>query len=562
MKSTRPEILRAGCRPCKVPGATLFALLLAIVLMAGCSQRRDDDGRTVFRYNESSGIQTLDPAFAKDQAHIWVCNQLYNSLVELDSNLHIKPSLARSWDISGDGRTYTFHLRTDVRFHADPFWGEGPGRKLAATDVAWSFNRIIDPAIASPGRWVFNQVSRAGDWLDIRVIDDSTLSISLEEAFPPFLGILSMKYCSVLPWDIGAERGKSFGRNPIGTGPFRYTYWKDGVKLVLLRNDHYFEMQDGLRLPFLDAVSVSFIIEKQSAFLEFIKGKLDFLSGVDASYKDELLTADGSLNPKYNEMLNFSSIPYLNTEYLGFMVDPASKEFNDSPLSDPRVRQAMNYGFDRVKMVRYMRNNAGTAGTSGFIPKGMPTFTDNAPYGYGYDPDKSRRLLAEAGYPDGKGLPVIPLVTTASYLDLCTYIQAELGKIGIPLSIELLQPGALREMISQSKVLFFRGSWIADYPDPENYLSLFYTPNFCPGGPNYTHFSDPQFDRLYEKAMSLTDDSLRLEIYREMDSLLMEQSPVIVLYYDRVSRFTREGVRGLGQNPMNLLDLRKVLINY
>ena len=168
------------------------------------------------------------------------------------------------------------------------------------------------------------------------------------------------------------------------------------------------------------------------------------------------------------------------------------------------------------------------------------------------------QLLAKAGFPGGKGLPPITLTTNASYLDLCKFIQSQLGEIGINTKIDVTPPATLREMIAQSKVNFFRGSWIADYPDAENYLSLFYTPNFCPAGPNYTHFSSASFDKLYDDCINESNDSIRGQKYMQMDRLLIEEAPVIVLYYDEVLRFSQKSISGLGSNPLNLLNLKQV----
>lgn len=222
------------------------------------------------------------------------------------------------------------------------------------------------------------------------------------------------------------------------------------------------------------------------------------------------------------------------------------------------IRQAMNYSFDRVKMMRFLRNNIGIPGVSGFVPEGLPWFDQKAVKGYDYDPVKARELLASAGFPGGKGLPPITLTTNASYLDLCKYIQSQLNEAGFNILIDVSPPATLREMIAQSKVAFFRGSWIADYPDAENYLSLFYSLNFCPDGPNYTHYSNPAFDKLYQKAIMELNDSIRGNLYSQMDKLMMADAPVLVLYYDQVLRFTGKSISGLGCNPLNLLNLKRV----
>lgn len=535
-----------------------YFTILCFFLFISCNHTDyKNNTKKVFRYNESAGITSLDPAFAKDQSNIWVCNQLYNGLVQLDEQLKVQPCIASHWSISADGKTYTFTIRKDVYFHKSTVFKDST-RKVVANDFVYSFNRIVDEKIASPGAWIFNYVKKENGKYAFIAHNDSTLEVKLNHSFPPFLGLLSMQYCSVIPHEAIDYYGKDFRKNPIGTGAFQLKLWKEGVKLVLVKNTNYFEFEDTTRLPYLDAIAVTFIIDKQSVFLEFIKGNIDFMSGIDASYKDELLTVNGQLNPKYKNKFQLISQPYLNTEYLAFLMDTTQTELNNNPVKYKAVRQAINYGFDRVKMMRYLRNNIGTPALYGFIPKGLPSFDTVKVKGYDYQPDKSRKLLADAGFPNGEGLGEIVLSTTASYLDLCKYIQNQLTEIGLKIKIDVNPPATLREMIAKSKIPFFRGSWIADYPDAENYLSLFYSPNFCPIGPNYTHFSNKNFDLIYNKAQNEVNDSIRYNYYNQMDQIIMNEAPVVVLYYDQVLRFVQNNIQGLGSNPMNLLTLKKV----
>ncbi|MBE0663523.1 MAG: ABC transporter substrate-binding protein [Bacteroidales bacterium] len=537
-----------------------FTALVLISLLFSCRGPFEQlDENTVFRYNESSNITSLDPAFARNQANIWGVNQVYNGLLQLNDKLEVEPCIAKNFEISEDGKTYTFHLRTDVYFHDSPCFPASQGRRVGAEDFVYSFRRILDPAVASPGAWVFRNVKLiSNDQPAILALNDSTLVIELEQAFPPFPGLLTMQYCSVIPHEAVKYFGTDFRRNPVGTGPFRFGMWKEGVKLVLLKNPSYFETENGEPLPYLDAIAITFVVDKHTAFLEFIKGKLDFMSGIDASYKDELLTRSGDLNPKYNDRIQKITQPYLNTEYLAFQVNPELAVSKDNPLMIKEIRQAINHGFDRKRMMRFLRNNIGEPGLFGFVPPGLPSFDSNAVKGYNYNPVLARELLAKAGYPNGRGLPDITIATNASYLDLTRYIQHQLNELGFNICIDVNPPATLREMIAQARVPFFRASWIADYPDAENYLSLFYSRNFTPAGPNYTHFNSKDYDLLYEKAMTETIDSVRYSYYRQMDQIVMDQAPVVVLYYDQVLRFAQKNIRGLGSNAMNLLDLKKV----
>ena len=537
---------------------SLLILIIAVVL-TGCNSKYDHSDKKIFHYNQSEGIQTLDPAFASGQTVMWPCNQLYNGLVDMDDSLNIVPSIAKRWTISPDGLTYTFYLRDDVTFHQTEFFPFKNKRYVTAKDFVYSFSRILDPDVASPGAWIFQKVKRDKQGNPaFKALNDTTFQIQLAEAFPPFLGILSMKYCSVVPQEVVEHYGKDFRNHPVGTGPFKFQLWQEGVKLVLRKNPDYFERdEDGNRLPYLDAVAISFIIDKQSVFMEFMKGTLDFMSGVEACYKDALLTKEGTLNPEYKDQVKLLTGPYLNTEYLGFMLKPGDKK---NPLLDKRVRQAINYGFDREKMMKYLRNNVGYPGTGGFVPRGMPSHNPERTGGYTYNPAKAAQLLAEAGYPNGKGLPPISLTVSASYVDLCQYIQHELEEIGIQLKLDVAQGAQQRQMMRNYQLPFFRGSWICDYPDAENYMALFYSKNLQPVGSNYTYYVNPAFDKLYEQSQRCADEAQRTEYYSKMDSILVADAPFVVLYYDKVVRFTRANITGLGTNPVNMLDLRRVKI--
>ena len=237
----------------------------------------------VFRYNESAGITSLDPAFARNPENIGAVGLIFNGLVEMDSNMKVIPCLADSWAISDDGLVYTFHIRRGVRFHPHRAFVRGKGRELTATDFVYSFERISDPKVASPGAWIFSNVDSDGaHGLGFEAVGRDTFRIFLKKAFQPFLGLLTMKYCSAIPHEVVEETGSEFRRNPVGTGPFSFRIWAEGSKLVLTRNANYFEKdEEGRSLPYLDAVSISFIGNEEVEYLEFLKGKLDFLSGSD-----------------------------------------------------------------------------------------------------------------------------------------------------------------------------------------------------------------------------------------------------------------------------------------
>ena len=533
----------------------LLGLVLLLVLTAGCGRRQgDDENLAIFKYNESAGILTLDPIYAKDLPHIWACNQLFNSLVAFDDKMNLVPMVAKSWDISEDGLRYTFHLRNDVQFHEDKCFDEltAKSRFVTAHDFVYSFNRVVDKTMNSPGLWIFSSVKHDDDHYAFTALDDTTFQIELSKPFPPFLGILSMTYASVVPQEAVEYYGDNFRSHPVGTGPFHFQYWKEGVKLVFRKNPNYFECDAaGERLPYIDAVSISFLIDKQVAFLEFIKGKFDFMSGIDARYKDELLTYDGNLRKKYENKIELITEPYLNTEYFSFFIDP-----ND-PLGPDRaraLRQAVSLCIDREKMMRYLRNGIGEPGTGGMIPVGLPGHSNTI--GYSYDLKRAQRLVAD-NHLQGH---LLQLTTVADYADIGKFVQSQVEQIGLQCKMEVMPPATMRSMRNNGSLPFFRSSWVADYPDAENYLSLFTTSNFAPSGPNYTHYTNPKYDKLYDKALLCNDLQERAKYYTEMDSLMMQDAPVVVLFYDEVLRFVNKRVKDMGSNPTNLLDLRRVRI--
>lgn len=520
---------------------------LGLLIMSCTRNKSKFKEHQVFKYNEHANITSLDPVFARDQRNIWATNQLYNGLVQLDDSLHIRPDIAKRWKVSEDGTLYTFYLRNDVYFHKNEVFGEQQTRKVNAQDFEYSLSRLQDKEVASPGGWVLQNVE------SLKAENDSVFSIKLKQPFPPFLGLLSMKYCSVIPKEGIEYFGKKFRANPIGTGPFQFKLWVENTKLVFRRNPLYFEKDTtGVQLPYLEAVAITFLPDKQSEFLQFIQGNLDFMKSLDASYKDEILSTQGTLQPKYEGKINMETGPYLNTEYLGIYLDVAE----DYPTKSKLIRQAINYGFDRVKMVQFLRNNIGTPAVNGFIPIGLPSFTNQQ--GYSYQPEKARTLVERFKKETGISEAGITITTNGNYLDLCEFIQRELQNVGLQVAIDVVPPSTLRQGKANGKLPVFRASWIADYPDAENYLSLFYSKNFTPNGPNYTHFKNELFDSLYEQSIKEVVTEKRYELYRKMDSILIAEAPVIPLYYDKVISFTQKNIKGLKMNPISMLSLKKV----
>ena len=549
----------------RLAAAPVFLLL---TVLTGCqSPAPATDARRVFRYNQPESLTSLDPAFARNQANTWAVTQLYNGLVELDDSLKPGPSIARRYEISPDGKTYTFWLRPNVRFHDAEVFAGGKGRRVTATDFVYSFKRLLDGPTASPGGWIFRGkvlTTADGEPSDTAfvAVNDSTLRIHLQEPFIPFLGILTMPYAYVVPREAVLKYGKDFREHPVGTGPFVFREWDEGNAIIYHRNPGYWKKDaQGQLLPYLDAVQISFIQDRKTEFLTFMQGKLDFLSGIRSGSRDLILYPDGAVREDFRGKFQLQKVPYLNTEYLGMQQDPANLRGDNAEtgraLRDKRVRQALNYALNKPEFLAYFLNNVGKPGNSGFVPASLPSFSPTLVPGYTYQPEKARALLKAAGYGPGKPLK-LRLSTVAETKEYCEYYQKKWAEIGVQVEIDVNQGAAHGELIDNGRAAFFTRSWLGDYPDAENYLALFYSKNFAPAGPNKTHFKSPAYDRLYEQAKLEQDTEKRYDLYRQMDRIVVEECPVVAVYYDEVVRLTQNNVRGLTPNPMNQLVLERV----
>lgn len=538
----------------------VFAGCLFTLAFTTCSDStQENDNRTVFNYNEMAGISSLDPASANNTEDVWGVNQVFNGLVQLNDSLKVQPCIAKNWFVSDDGLTYTFILRNDVYFHDNPCFENGKGRKVIAKDFVISFNRLYDARVSSAVSLLSNidRTEKTG-YKGFSATNDSTFIVYLKEPFSAFLSVLTMKYFSVIPYEAADFYGQDFRRNPVGTGPFKFKLWEEGTKLVLLKNENYFEFDGKNRLPYLDAVTISFVKDRETAFMELLNGKYDMLSGADAFNINEVLDKNGNLQSIYAEKFNLQKQTFLKTDYLGILVDENIEIVKKSPLRIKALRKAINYAFDRVKMVKFFRNNIGYPATSGFIPNGLPSYNEKIVKGYNYNPEKVRQLLIEAGYPDGKGLPEITLHTTDNYLEQTEFIQSQLADNNIKVKINVDKPVVLRQAVASCEYNLFKKSWVGDYADEENFMSLFYSKNFAPVGSNYTHYKNPEFDVLFEKVIREQNRDVKTALYQQMDQMLIDDAPIVPLYYDQIIRLVHKNISDFPTNPMNLLNLKFV----
>lgn len=525
-------------------------LLFSLLLLQACSDHSNTGGYRILRYNEPAGITGLDPAVnAARVENIWILNQVFNTLVACDSANNLVPVLAKNWTCSEDGKTLLMHLRTDVFFHESPCFGKKRTRKMRAADVIFSLKRLLNSQVASSGTWVLEGLSLETNQ-GMENPDDSTVLFHLNEPPERFLRKISTPYAGITCEEAISYYGGSFRKNPVGTGAFYLKQWTEGQKLVLRKNTRYFVRdQRGRSLPYLDAIAVSFLKDRQSAFLEFLKGNFDFISGIDGSYKDELVTGGGTLNARYATTVRMYKTPYLKCDYLGFCLDSTASKPLPRAYRDARIRRAISLSINREKLIRYLRRSIGIAAESGIVPSSLAGAEGKKRFEY--DPAQAARLLAEAGYPKGKGLPPLPLVISSAYQDIAEFIQQECKNAGIPVQLEVVLPAVQSEWVAGGNAPFFRKSWVADYPDAQNFLFLFLKEQKSPAGPNYTRYSSEQFELLYRSYLNETNDSLKTVYLGNMLNVLQDDMPVIPLYYDEVVYFVSTKVNGLRPGSLN-----------
>lgn len=543
---------------------TLLFLFGLSILFSSCGGGSSEGGGEssnvkTFRYNQTGGLTSLDPAFANKRSNIWATTQIYNGLFSFSDDLDVHPEIAKEWKISEDGKTYTFTIREDVRFQDNKCFAasNGRGREVKASDIVYSLRRVLT---TGTGAWIFNdKLLRGGDGnisdTCFVTVDDYNFRVNLDRRFPAFLQILAMPYCFVVPKEAVDMYGEDFRANPVGTGAFKFQKWDENNSLRLVKNESYWKKDEkGNRLPYLDAIQISFIESRNQEFNTFEEGDLDFIANLSEASRDQILEKNGEIKEQFNSKYSVEKQPYLSTEYVGFNLQ--AKEGN--PFLNVKLRQALSYAVDRKALISFIRNSLGTPGDYGVVPIALPSFDSTKVKGYPFNLRKAQELLKEAGFPNGSGLPALKLYTYTSDKELAEFLQSAWKAIGVNVEIESNQFATHQEMVDNGKFTLFRGSWLGDYPDAENYLAMFYTKNFAPNGPNKTRFSDPDFDKLFEEAHETDDIFTRYNDYLRMDQIVMNGAPVIVLYYDEVLQLTQPWVVGLKADPMNNLILESV----
>lgn len=530
----------------------------------------------VLKLNEEEYLRSLYPLNITEVSGHRIANQIYEGLVRLDqADLTIQPNISKGWDIDSTKTLYTFHLRGDVKFHDNACFAHSKGRWVKAADVKYCLDRLCAEDVNNKGyEFIKDRIHGAieyhtataggklpnGGCKGISVLNDSTIQIKLTAPYGGFLNLMSLPFAYIYPPEAVEKYGIDMRIKAVGTGPFILKQLRENDVVILLRNPDYWDHDEyGNQLPYLDAIRWSFISDQKSALLEFKKGKLDMIYRPPLEMLDEILDREGNLQGEYRQY-QLQEKPSMTVQFYCFK--------NQGLLfNNKKLRQAFNYAVDRQKIVNYTLKGSGFPGIYGVVPPAFAHFDASKTKGYGYDPEKARKLMADAGYPGGKGFPKLDLQINSGggrNEQVAEAVQKMLSEnLQIKINITKMPFAQHLEAIETSKAEFYRFGWIADYPDPDNFLMLFYS-KYIPASVNErsylntTRYKNEQFDEYFEFAQAETDETKRNEWYAKADQTVTEEAPVLLLFYDKDRRLLQPSVKNFPQNAMEYRNLRDV----
>ncbi|MBL7016955.1 MAG: hypothetical protein ISR84_05300 [Kiritimatiellales bacterium] len=550
-------------------GFTVFLCLLAV----SCGRQDLDELRFADEqvlYGQTARIQGFDPAKSGDVSSSMAIGKMYEGLLEysyLDRPYKVEPSLAAAMpEVSRDGLTYTFKIRAGIFFQDDPCFPDGRGRELVAEDFVYSIKRVADIKNASSGYWAFNgRIVGLDDFRTstegaeptdydapiegLRALDDRTLQIQLTGPYPQLLWILAMHYSFAVPREAVEFYGDDFVNHPVGTGPFRLSHWKRNYRVEFVRNPKWAEtgrvelypsegseedraaglLDDaGKQLPFLDRIVQYVVDDPATQWMMFLSGHFSF-SGISRDNWDVVIKEDSGLDEKLAEQkIELLASPTLTLSYIGFNMD--------DPVvgSNKKLRQALSCVYNPGIMVKYY--NGRITPVYGPVPDPLAGFKPE-PTAYSHNLEKAKKLLAEAGYPGG----IDP--ETGRRLELTLELGSAAGdtrqridllvdmfeKAGIVLRASYNNWPTFLDKMDRRQAQLFQLGWVADYPDPENFLQLFHSDNVSPG-PNHANYANPEFDTLYEKMRNLLPGEEKDRLCEQMADLVIEDCPWIFMH--------------------------------
>jgi len=524
--------------------------------------------------NETGDLRSLDPPQINDQTSSHIGENIYDRLLEFDNKLTLHPALAKALpDISPDGLTYTFHLRNDVYFQDDACFPDSKGRKMTAKDVVYSWTRCCDPATNTLALPYFQVIKGAKEYFDskaslsggvsgLQAPDDTTFVVTLKAPFSPFINYCMLGNAFIYAHEAVEKYGKDFTHHGVGTGPFRFAEYKEGRYCLLVRNEHYWGKDEaGNQLPYLDTVQFRFMQDDKAEFLEFKAGNLDHKYRIPNEFFPDVVDENKQLKGEYKKYQLGVIIP-IATQFHGFNCQYPG-------VSNVHLRRAISFSVDRRKIIKYiLKNQAGGPGEHGLVPPSMPGYPFEQVHGFVFNPDSARAELDIAKKELKNNLPDLTLYANKGggrNLDVAQAVQAMIKEnLGLDVKLEVREWAQLTPMIDDGKAGYFRLGWIADYPDPQNFLNLLYSKNIPANGPssvNQTRYKNPEFDRVYEQAIAETDRAKAMQLWAQCDQIAINDAPQVILYYDEDYHVIQPWVKDFPIDPQDNNPMKRVWLS-
>ena len=537
---------------------SLLFTLVALLSVTSCTKKKNYDEK-VLNVVVAAKVKGLDPVNAGDTYSAGEIARVYEGLLEyhyLKRPFELQPNLAEAMPtVSDDGLTYTFKIKKGVMFHDNKCFPGGKGRELKASDFVYSIKRMADQKNNSTGWWLLdNRIVGLNEWRDkykgknsnyadkiegIQALDDYTLQFKLKSQYPQFLYSLAMVYTFAVPHEAVKHYGEEFINNPVGTGAFMTGTYTQSNTIEYVKNpnfrDVYYPKEGnaedkaagllanaGKKLPFVDKIKVSIQTEASTRWLSFENGNLDYSEIPKDNFEQVVIPGKGITDVYAKKGISLEITPDLDITYIAFN--------HDDPLfkNNVKLRQAMSVAYDHVKANKLFYNNTAVL-AQGIIPPGIPGYDKNykSPYAQ-YNIAKAKKLLAEAGFPEGKGLPAISYETTSTTVSrqMSEFFAKSMKDIGIKINVSTNTWPQLTKKVKGRKAQMFGMAWLGDYPDAENFLQLLWGVNSAPG-PNGANYNNEEFNKKFVKAKNMQPGPERAAIYKELNQFVSEQVPLI-----------------------------------
>lgn len=527
------------------------------------------------KVSESDTHQTLNPSSITDATSGFIATQIHDCLVKLNmSTLKVEPSIAEKWEIDPSGTKYTFSIKKGVMFQDDECYSDGKGREVKASDFKYSFEILCKKSDDNKdfSATFKDRVVGANEFYDgkgelsgIKVIDDYTLEVVLTKPSTVFLQILAEPSCAVISNEASEKYGTSI---KTGAGPFIFDSANSGKEKIVLKRNNNYHGQDNLgnKLPFLDSIVVNIVPTKEQELIMFKEGKLDMITSLPSQSVKEMVESQikdfQAKPPKYF----LDNSPEMITQFYTFNTKKA-------PFDNVKVRKAFNYAINRQKIVDdILSGQAYGPGIKGITP---PTFTVDG-YdisninGYDFNLAEAKKLLAEAGYPNGKGFPSVKVILNsggARNSNVVVEIQKQLMEnLNVNIDFDVVPYAQKAEEARFGRMDIVRDAWIADFPSPESFLNLFYGANVPadmnqPSFPNTSRFQNAEFDMYYAKGRDAKTKDSSLVYFMKAEQILMNEAPIMPLWYEGNYRLTQFYVKDAFTNAMSYRNYSAVYIN-